>query len=512
MSTLLRKRRFIWTIALCLFALLSAGGYFSGRRYVDAARWVTHTFEVTAAIDGAVSLVQDVESGQRGFLLTGDAAFLEPYERARSDWPHRLVTLRDLSVDNPSQRERCARLERWVTEKLSFSAETIERKRVGGDFIGMVLTGRGKVLMEEIRQVASAMRAEEKSLLVERTEHAAGAQRRTIAYSMIGVALMLGLVLFSLSTVQGDLRELLLLSEELSVAEKKFRDLAENASDLILLVDATNRVTYVSPSVTHLLGYTPEEFVELGPEAVLPEPDWSEAQAWVSGLIEQKLRTGIKSLRYRRKDGRYRWFEVSASILKEGNEAQPTILLSARDVHEQRLAHEALAERADVLEALSTTDALTGLLNRRGFMEQALEILENTRAAHGALGLVFVDLDGLKPINDQLGHDAGDRALGEAARLLRQTCRGGDLVARLGGDEFAVLARDLTPEGYGRFRERVQRALERANANEERTFRLAFSLGAAFFEPLSGESLESLLKRADAIMYEEKKARKGART
>lgn len=509
MRALLRKRRFIGSAALCLLVLLSLGGYFSGKRYVDAARWVTHTFEVTTALDGAISLVQDLESGQRGFLLTGDSVFLESHDRARRELPSHIAVLCTLIRDHSGQVGRCSKLERLIKEKEAFSLEAVERKRRGADFMALVRTGDGTRLMGEIQRLALEIRGEERRLLVERTERAAGAQRRTIVFSMIGIALTLGLALFSLATAQGDVRELKLLSEGLSVAEKKFRELAENALDLVLLVDQEGQVTYVSPSVRRLLGYRPEEFVQLKPEDVLPEPDWSEAQAWINGMIAQKLKIGTRSLRYRRKDGRYRWFEVSATILQEGLEAPPTILLSARDVHERRLAHDALQERAGVLEALSSTDALTGLLNRRGFMEQAFEILEATREAGHALGVVFIDLDGLKPINDELGHDAGDRALSEAARVLRQTCRGGDLVARLGGDEFAVLARALTPEGYRRFHERIGRALDRTNAQEERPFHLSFSLGAAFFEPLSDETLESLVKRADAVMYEEKRRRRG---
>ena len=84
-------------------------------------------------------------------------------------------------------------------------------------------------------------------------------------------------------------------------------------------------------------------------------------------------------------------------------------------------------------------------------------------------------------------------------------------MARLGGDEFAVLARDLTLAGYVHFKERVEAALRELNAEGDRPFRLGFSLGAAFFEPTSAESLDSLLKRADAVMYEEKRQRKAGR-
>jgi diguanylate cyclase (GGDEF)-like protein len=232
----------------------------------------------------------------------------------------------------------------------------------------------------------------------------------------------------------------------------------------------------------------------------------------IRGMIADSSQLDVMSLRYRTNWGELRWFEVHATVLRDGASSAPSILLSARDVHEQRLAQDALTQKTDQLETLSTTDALTGLLNRRAFMERGRELIERAGATGRGLAVVFIDLDGLKPLNDQHGHEVGDRALSEAAQVLRQTCRGGDLVARLGGDEFVVLARDLTPEGYIKFRLRLDAALLAFNAAPNRPFGLSFSIGAAFAQPGSDESIESLVQRADAEMYEEKRARRVGRT
>src|SRR5687768_15697906 len=104
MSTLLRKRRFVWFVALGMLVILAASGYFSGRRYLEASEWVTHTFEVTEAIDAVLSSVQEVENGQRGFLLSGDLAFLGGYAAARAELPGEIEHLRALSRDNPVQQ------------------------------------------------------------------------------------------------------------------------------------------------------------------------------------------------------------------------------------------------------------------------------------------------------------------------------------------------------------------------------------------------------------------------
>lgn len=512
MSALLRKRRFVWLLALVLVVGLAVAGYFSGRRYLDAAEWVTHTFEVSEAIDRVVTGVHEVESGQRGYLLSGDEAFLEAYYQARAALPEELEHLRSLPRDNRPQLERVSRLEQAVLAKVAFAEATVAIKRHGGDFTGLVASGRGRLLMDEIRVLAADMRRVEQQLLALRTERAAGAQSQTVLMSLFAVALMLGLALFSLATAQTDLQELRAMAEDLVVAERMFRGLAENTAELVALLDTKGKVSYVSPSCQRLLGYSPEEFRQLDPSSLVETGDLAGVRNRLRGVLTGDTQLDVMNLRYRTKSGQLRWFEVHATVLREGATSAPSILLSARDVHERRLAQEALEQKTGELETLSTTDALTGLLNRRAFMERGRELLEGARATGRGLAIVFIDLDGLKPLNDRLGHEAGDRALNDTSVVLRQTCRGGDLVARLGGDEFVVLARDLTPDGYVRFRLRLDAALLTFNAAPGRPFGLSFSLGAAFLEPGSDESIEALVQRADAEMYEEKRARRLGRS
>lgn|GEM_PF-259533 len=515
MSALLRKRRFVWLLALVLLIGLAVAGYFSGRRYVEASEWVTHTFEVTEAIDQVVTSAQDVENGQRGFLLSGDPAFLEPYDKARASLPRELLRLHELPRDNRPQLERIERLEAAVRAKFAFAEETLQVKRDGGDYMELVRSGRGRVLMDDIRRIAAEARRVEQRLLAVRAEQAAGAQSQTVFMSLFAVALMLGVALFSLATVHADLREMQALSEELGIAERMFRGLAENTSELVLLVDAAGNVTYVSPSCARLLGYAPDELRLLDPSVLVEAEDLAMVRERIRAMIADSSQLDVMSLRYRTNWGELRWFEVHATVLRDGASSAPSIMLSARDVHEQRVAQAALEQKTGELETLSTTDALTGLLNRRAFMERGRELLEGARATGRGLAVVFIDLDGLKPLNDRLGHEAGDRALNDAAVVLRQTCRGGDLVARLGGDEFVVLARDLTPDGYVKFRLRLDAALLAFNAAPGRPFGLSFSIGAAFLEPGSNgsdESIDSLVQRADAEMYEEKRTRRLGRS
>jgi diguanylate cyclase (GGDEF)-like protein len=156
---------------------------------------------------------------------------------------------------------------------------------------------------------------------------------------------------------------------------------------------------------------------------------------------------------------------------------------------------------------LSTIDELTGLPNRRGFSELAGQQLKIARRYRQPLVLCFADLDGLKKINDTLGHAAGDDAICAAAHVLRETFRGADIVGRLSGDEFAVLAIAGSQSNIDCALTRLSTNLGRFNANPG-PFKLEISLGVVRHDADLGECLDDLLSRADAAMYEEKQRKR----
>ena len=173
------------------------------------------------------------------------------------------------------------------------------------------------------------------------------------------------------------------------------------------------------------------------------------------------------------------------------------------------LAH--LVEREIALVQIALHDELTGLANRRGFIQLAGMVIDLCGRLGQPATLVFTDLDGLKAVNDRHGHEVGDRAIQEAAAILARTFRSSDALGRLGGDEFcAVLS------GVGDADEPIRR-LHRAAAERNRpgaVYRLAFSVGTAEFDPSAPEGVAALLQRADAAMYlaKQRKRRRGGAT
>jgi diguanylate cyclase (GGDEF)-like protein len=156
---------------------------------------------------------------------------------------------------------------------------------------------------------------------------------------------------------------------------------------------------------------------------------------------------------------------------------------------------------------LALMDELTGLYNRRGFFLLAERKIQLAHKSHIPATLLFIDLDGLKTINDIFGHEIGDRAIVAIARLLKQTCRHSDMLARLGGDEFVVL---LQGEDCGCevIQQRLQVAIDQFNQTQQQPFHLSASIGAHSYNPHQPVSLDELVTLADIQMYQRKRAKK----
>jgi diguanylate cyclase (GGDEF)-like protein len=155
---------------------------------------------------------------------------------------------------------------------------------------------------------------------------------------------------------------------------------------------------------------------------------------------------------------------------------------------------------------LALTDELTSLYNRRGFMVLAQRQLKLGRRSGRGLLLFFIDLDGLKQINDSFGHPEGDQALKRTAQALEMTFRDSDVIARVTGDEFAVLAIEAAGHSEATIRNRLCEDLKSISAGESR-YTISLSLGAAHFDPRASTSLGELMAQADQAMYEQKRRR-----
>lgn len=160
----------------------------------------------------------------------------------------------------------------------------------------------------------------------------------------------------------------------------------------------------------------------------------------------------------------------------------------------------------DEVRRLSLTDELTGLHNRRSFFLLADQLMRAARRNDQSCLLFFIDLDGLKKINDAYGHEAGDLAITAAAQVLKAAFRDSDVVARIGGDEFVVLAADIEEPADGPIA-RIQALVDEFNGSDRCRYPIALSIGAVGCAPRELKPLGELLASADALMYANKLCR-----
>lgn len=154
---------------------------------------------------------------------------------------------------------------------------------------------------------------------------------------------------------------------------------------------------------------------------------------------------------------------------------------------------------------IAITDELTGLYNRRGFFTLVEQQFRLARRERHGMYMLYADLDGLKAINDNLGHQQGDTALIDTAKILRATFRESDLIARIGGDEFVVSPIGTTGSSVEITAARLEENIEKHNSKARRKYKLSLSFGVAYYDPEHPCSIDELLAQGDRLMYKQKR-------
>jgi len=300
-----------------------------------------------------------------------------------------------------------------------------------------------------------------------------------------------------------DLTARLAAEAELADSERLFRvafAIAPVGMMMIGLQGAdTRRVLRVNEAMVRFTGRSEEELLARTLHDLAPAADVADCRAAFDELLEERTRQVRCERTFEHADGRVLWAEMSATVLHPSGR-EPYLLCLVEDVTARRVAERDLQHRA-------LHDALTGLANRRLFVERLEEAVTGCVPGE-AVGVLYLDLDGFKAVNDTLGHAAGDELLRHVADLLARGVRPGDTVARLGGDEFAVVctqasaAADAAAVGA-----RLLQALTAPVALEAGEVRVGASIGVALGDATA--SPQGLLRAADAAMYEAKRAGKG---
>jgi len=294
----------------------------------------------------------------------------------------------------------------------------------------------------------------------------------------------------------------------LKVSELRYRRLFETAQDGILILDAeTGMITDVNPFLINMLGYSRDEFVKKKLWEVGAFKDIEASQNAFEALQKNEY-IRYEDLPLKTKDGRLVEVEFVSNVYLVGSEK--VIQCNIRDITERKLVQDALLKSEAFLRELSTRDHLTGLYNRR-YLEETLEreLLRASRE-HLSLGIIMLDVDDFKQINDTYGHAAGDAILRELGSLLREHVRGEDIPSRYGGDEFILALPGASREVTRKRAELIRDAAHHFSTQfKGQTLELVtLSLGVAVF-PDDGATSAAILKAADSALYRAKREGRG---
>ena len=300
-----------------------------------------------------------------------------------------------------------------------------------------------------------------------------------------------------------DVTSLVMAEEALRESEERYRSVVEAMDEGVLITDRGGRILSWNPATLKILGLSERDLVRrpilsrrwklIGDDGnMIPVKDFP-------GVVA--LRTGqpacMDAVGWRRPNGTIAWISVRAKPIKLPGNGGTGALITFTDIT-------SLREAEETIRRLAFTDVATDLPNRRLFGDRLERAIAQAKRDGRIVGLLFLDLDGFKVVNDLYGHDTGDEVLRLIARRLTSVVRESDTVARYGGDEFLVLLPSLsTPDGAVVVARKILRALEEPIDLKGRHVRVSASIGVSLY-PIDADNGSALIEKADIAMYRAK--------
>jgi len=283
----------------------------------------------------------------------------------------------------------------------------------------------------------------------------------------------------------------------LQESEEFFRMTFSQAAVGIALLSRDGRFLRVNRRLSQTVGFSEIELLQRFYHQITCPDDLIEDRGLFARLVEGSIRDFQRETRYLRKDGSPVWVALSASTMREASSGQLRLIVAVEDISRRKQAEEALLRMAN-------HDALTGLPNRLLLQDRLGQAIVQAQRSGRQVGVMFVDLDRFKHVNDSLGHEAGDRLIVEIARRLGSVLRESDTVARQGGDEFVVVLADLgSADDAALVARKLLDGLFQPLVLAGQEVFPSGSIGIAMY-PRDGQDSEALLKAADSAMYHAK--------
>ncbi len=340
-------------MASVLVAANGAVSYFNTRQLGKNEQLVTHTHQVLAELKGTFSTLKEAETGQRGYLLTQDPAYLKPYYAALTQSSSHLQSLQQLIADNPVQQKRLAVLKQKISQRLSILKETLALNAEKGTVATqeVVPVGNDKRVIDEIRQILAQMENTEQNLLIQRSGQSKASFQKTIA--TLSLATLLNLIFLGLLYyfINRNITKRQQAAAQIEESEAQFRLLAENSTDMISRHTPQGVHLYVSPASKGILGYEPKELIGHNAYEFFHPDDLEKIQTSHAAIL--RLGSNAITYRIRTSDGNYIWLETISRALQDVQTGEIVeIHAASRDVTQRQQVEEALRESNNRLRAI----------------------------------------------------------------------------------------------------------------------------------------------------------------
>jgi PAS domain S-box-containing protein len=367
MQTFFRRFSIVGGFTLLVLLLIGNAIVTSQRLHVQVGNhvWVIHSREVLAELERTESLLLDAETGQRGYLLTGEPKYLAPYNSAITQIDGHILALSQLTADNPTELANVAQLGNLAHQKLSELNETIVLARSGqaNQARTVVLSDRGLLLMDQIRQVVAAMQGEENRLADSR----ASAYERSVRLTRASIGLatvvgVLGLVILAYFILkERALRDR--HTQEIRAREEWFRVTLTSIGDAVIATDRNGTVTFLNSVAEQLIGTTSAQAEGKDIQSIFPilnEVTGKAAENPVKKVMELGRVVGLANHTViQRADGQQIPIEDSAAPIRDDNQQLIGVVLVFRDVSAERKSQDILrkTEKLAAAARLSATVA-----------------------------------------------------------------------------------------------------------------------------------------------------------
>ena len=350
----------LWVFVLAAGILVFAGweSYRNTIRFAEASKWQEHTYEVLGKVAETDALLVDAETGQRGYLLTGDESYLEPYRSAIKNIHQTIQSLRNLTSDNANQQKRIQSIEPLVENKLAELQRTIDLRKHEGRAAAerVVLKGSGKQWLDQIRTVAAQMTKEEEDLLKLRTERINDSVARSVRTILAGTLLSISLLVLCFGLLRRELSERKKAQEALARSEKWFSTTLASIGDAVIATDMKGTVTFMNSVAQSLTGWSQAEATGQPMDLVFDIVN-KETRNPVETPVKKVFREGkIVGLADHTlllsKNGREFDIEDSAAPILTNTGEGFGVVLVFRDITQKKLAEEETRRQKDLLQLI----------------------------------------------------------------------------------------------------------------------------------------------------------------